>query len=83
MLAEVVSNTSVGPSVGLVVWTIVAASLVTAGGVTAAKGRWGWLLVGLLTGGLVWLYSVTLPAAPGSLWERRLGAPEPAARADR
>ena len=74
-VAEIVSNTNVGPSLGLVVWTIVAASVVVAGGVTAAKGRWGWLLVGLLTGGFAWLYAATLPAAPGSVWSRRFGPP--------
>ena len=74
-VAEIVSSTNVGPNLGLVVWTIVAASVVVAGGVTAAKGRWGWLLVGLLTGGLAWLYSATLPAVPGSVWGRRFGPP--------
>jgi hypothetical protein len=50
------------------------------GGVTAAKGRWGWLVVGLLLGGLIWpLTAVLLRPAPGSLWarvvRRRAGGP--------
>ena len=42
-----------------------------AGGVTAAKGRWGWCLIGLLTGGLVWLVTAFLEPSPGSYWSRR------------
>lgn len=40
------------------------------GTVTAAKGRWGWLLLGVLLGGLLWPISALLPAAPESLWDR-------------
>ena len=44
--------------------------LLIAGAVTAAKGRPGWVLVGLLTGGLPWVVTAFLAAAPGSLWTR-------------
>lgn len=60
-----------GPNAGLLQWSAVAACLVIAGCVTAAKGRWGWLLAGMLTGGLLWAYSAFLAAAPDSLWARR------------
>jgi hypothetical protein len=58
------------PNVGLVLWTILAFVVIIAGIVCGLKGRWTWLLVGLLTGGLVWLYAATLPAEPGSAMER-------------
>jgi hypothetical protein len=46
--------------------------LMPAGGiVTALKGRWGWLAVGLLTGGLLWMLTAFLPAAPQSTCARR------------
>jgi hypothetical protein len=40
------------------------------GAITAAKGRWGWLAVGLLTSGLIWPLTALMAAAPGSAWER-------------
>ena len=40
--------------------------------VTAMKSHRGWLAAGLLTIGLVCLYSAFLPAKPGSLWARRI-----------
>jgi hypothetical protein len=52
-------------------WVIVLlAVFVVFGLVTAAKGRWGWLLVGLLFGGVLWLVTALMPPAPGSLWAR-------------
>lgn len=80
-LAEVTSNVTVTPSLALVFWTIAAACCVGAGCITAAKGRWGWLLVGLVTGGLAWLFSAFLIAAPDSLWARHVYGPEKQARA--
>jgi hypothetical protein len=41
------------------------------GVVTALKGRWGWLAVGLLFGGWLWLFTAFLPASPDSVWARR------------
>jgi hypothetical protein len=58
----------VAPSPGLIAWTILMGLLLVAGAITAAKGRWGWVLAGLMTGGLLWCVTAFLPAAPGSLW---------------
>jgi len=73
MLAE--SNFLVAPDTGLLIWTIVALTygpvVLYAGVVTALKGHWLWLAIGLLTVGLVFLYSAFLPAAPDSEWGRR------------
>jgi hypothetical protein len=63
---------SVAPNLGLVVWTVLVWSLLTAAAITAAKARWEWLLIGLFTGGLLWLISAFLPARPHSLWRRLL-----------
>ncbi|MEA2220650.1 MAG: hypothetical protein QOJ35_3276 [Solirubrobacteraceae bacterium] len=60
----------VAPSPGLIVWTALVGLLLVAGAVTAAKGRWGWVLVGLLTGGLPWIVTAFLHASPDSLWRR-------------
>lgn len=79
-LAEVTSNFTVTPSLALVFWTLVAACCVGAGCVTAAKGRWGWLLVGLVTGGLAWLLSAFLIAAPDSFWARHFYGSDKQAR---
>lgn len=65
----------VAPAPGLILWTVLIGSLLIAGGVTAAKGHWGWVLVGLLTGGLPWFVTALLPAAPDSMWTRRFERP--------
>lgn len=65
----------VAPAPGLILWTVLVGLLLIAGGVTAAKGRWGWILVGLLTGGLPWCATAFLAAAPGSMWTRRFERP--------
>lgn len=59
-----------GPSALLILYTLLTTAVLCAGLMTAAKGRWGWLLLGLVTVGVVWLYSASLPASPGSLWQR-------------
>jgi hypothetical protein len=61
----------VAPNLGLVLWTIYSFVSLGAAVVTALKGRWGWLVVGFLTGGLAWFYAATLPALPDSTWELR------------
>lgn len=58
----------VSPSVGLIAW---AAFIWLAGGITAAKGLWRWLLIGLLTGGMLWFVTAFFKADPTSLWVRR------------
>jgi hypothetical protein len=64
------SSTVVSPEPGLIVWACLLACLVLAGVVTGAKGRPGWVLIGVLTGGMPWLITAFLPARPGSWWER-------------
>lgn len=61
----------VAPGPGLIVWTALVCCALLAGLVTAAKGRWGWLLLGLLSGGIAWFVSAFLEASPDSLWARR------------
>jgi hypothetical protein len=51
----------------LVLWTV---AVLVALVVTALKGRWGWLIVGVLLGGVPLMISAFLTARPGSLWER-------------
>ncbi len=65
----------VAPGPGLILWTVLVGLLLIAGGVTAAKGRWGWVLVGLLTGGLPWFVTAFLAAAPDSMWTRKSKRP--------
>ena len=75
------SNFVVGPSLGLVLWTVLAVGCLVGGAVTIAKGRIGWFAVGLLTGGLLWLLTGFLVATPDSLWARRFYDDEKLARA--
>lgn len=58
----------VSPSFWLIAWTT---SVWLSGGITAAKGHSGWLLLGLLTGGLLWFVTAFFKADPASLWARR------------
>jgi hypothetical protein len=54
-------------------WVMAGVLVFLVGGlVTAAKGRWGWLLVGCLVGGALWPLTALLEAAPESIWERVL-----------
>jgi hypothetical protein len=55
----------------------------TAGIVTAVKGRYIWLAIGLPLLGLPWLVSAILLAKPGSLWANALYGPEKLSRAER
>ena len=58
-------------------WGVAALLVLPAGAVTAAKGRLGWLAVGLLTSGLLSLLTAWLIATPDSPWARRIyGAPK-------
>jgi hypothetical protein len=74
---------TVGPSPALVIFTIIMLMAICAGVVTFMKGRWVWLIVGILTTGLTFFYSAFLPPMPGSLWARRIArrrASDPAVR---
>ncbi|HEV2814789.1 MAG TPA: hypothetical protein VGW10_16155 [Solirubrobacteraceae bacterium] len=70
-VAVAVIADTIAPGPGLIVWTLLALCVVSAGVVTAMKGRWGWFWASLLFGGLPWLVSAFLPAHAGSLWARR------------
>lgn len=67
---SVAAETIVAPSFGLVVWTALVVLLLVCGAITAAKGRWGWVGVGLLTGGLPWVVTAFLKPSRDSLWAR-------------
>jgi hypothetical protein len=62
--------TVVAPSWGVVVFTVLLAVALPCGVVTAMKGRWGWLVLGLMTSGLLWIVGALQPPAPASLWQR-------------
>ena len=62
---------TVGPDLGLILFTVAVLLMVPAALVTIAKGRHGWFLAGLLLG-VTFFYSAFLPAVPGSLWARRI-----------
>lgn len=61
----------VRPDAGLIAVVVAWLLALAMGAVTAAKGRWGWLILGFfLTGGWIWLVSGFLAPMPGSLWAR-------------
>jgi hypothetical protein len=59
----------VQPGIGLLVWTALGFVALPCAAITAAKGRWGWLLVGVVT--LIgFIVGAAQPALEGSLWSR-------------
>ena len=81
MIALAVEEFGTTPG-SLEVYLYTLASL-TAGIVTAAKGRYVWLAVGLILLGLPWFVSAVLLARPGSMWANALYGPEKLSRAER
>jgi hypothetical protein len=76
------SDFVVQPGAGLLLWcAAVFGGLIVGGGVTAAKGRWGWLLIVILTGGPLGCVTAFMRAAPGSLWARHVYAADGFAQA--
>jgi hypothetical protein len=71
LVRPIVGDSVVSPSAGLIAWTVLVALVLVAGAVTAAKGRWGWVAIGLLTGGAPWLVTAFATATPDSMWTRR------------
>jgi len=67
LTAETSDSFLVTPDLWVMAWSLVC---VVGGVVTAAKGRWGFLVVGVVLGGLTWPLSALLIAAPDSLWAR-------------
>jgi hypothetical protein len=61
--------------------TIVFLIVLFAGAVTALKARWGWFLLGLATGGIIWPLTATALAKPGSAWSESFYGPDKKARA--
>lgn len=71
----------VTPDLGLLAWSFLL--LLVPGLVTLAKGRTGWFLVGLVTGGVLWVATSLLLATPDSVWGRAFYGPEKMQRARR
>jgi hypothetical protein len=65
----------VGPSWGVIVIAILVCVTLPCGLVTALKGRWGWLALGLMTAGLLWIVGALQPPAPAGLWQRWRSVP--------
>ena len=82
MIALVAADLGASPTVPLEIWAFTLVTL-TAGIVTAAKGRYVWLALGLFLLGLPWLVSSLLLAKPGSVWASALYGPEKLSRAER
>jgi hypothetical protein len=60
----------IAPNAGIVIWSVMAMILATCGAATAAKGRWGWLIAGLVTVGILWVAGALQPVRPASAWSR-------------
>jgi hypothetical protein len=60
----------VAPNLGLLAWTAFICVSTIAAAVSAAKGRWEWLLAGFVTAGVAWLIAAFLDPRPKSLWRR-------------
>jgi hypothetical protein len=60
----------VEPSRGLIVWTVYAVLALGVCAVTVTKGRYGWFLVGLASGGLGWFIGALLAPTEASAWTR-------------
>jgi len=73
-IAEEYTSYYVGASPWLIAWAVLLVLALACGVVTAAKGRWGWVAIGLVTVGFLWLGTAFLPARPGSWWARRRSA---------
>jgi len=70
----------VSPAIGIV-FVAIGLGVLLAGAVTAAKGRWGWVVLGLLTWGVIWFGTAFLIATPDSVWSRKFYGPEKMDRA--
>jgi hypothetical protein len=60
----------VSPSLGMIIWLVIGLIALLCLPVVVAKARWGWLLVGVFTGGIGWIVGATQPARPESLLRR-------------
>ncbi len=79
MFSAQTSAVVVAPNGLLLVYTLLVLTGVLGSAVTAAKGRWGWLLLDLLTLGLAGNVTGFLAPAPQSFWVRHRRHPGPEA----
>jgi hypothetical protein len=63
--------------------TIIFLMVLFGGTITALKGRWGWFLIGLATGGIIWPLTATVLAKPGSAWSESFYTADKKAQARR
>jgi hypothetical protein len=61
----------VAPEWPLYAWAALLWALVAAGVVAGLKGRWVWVVAGLVTAGLAWVPGALLAPRPGSVLARR------------
>jgi hypothetical protein len=71
----------VEPGLGLIIWLVYSLAALAAAVLCAAKGRWGWFLLGLLVFGLLWFIGAIQPATPRSIIGRREARRRPRASA--
>jgi hypothetical protein len=72
------------PALTMAVGSVYVCAIALGGGVVAAKERWKWLAIGLLTLGVLWpILAVKLVARPDSLWAQAFYTPDKMARARR
>jgi len=64
------SDFVVAPSALLLLYTLLVLTGVVGSAITAAKGRWGWFVLDLLTLGLAGNLTAFLAARPQSFWAR-------------
>jgi hypothetical protein len=83
LIVEAGGSFVVTPDIGFFVWLALVLCVIVGGVVTAAKGRMGFLFIGLLLGGLTWPLSALLIATPDSPWARAFYDREKMSRARR
>ncbi len=70
----------VSPGIGMVVWIVIGLTALVCLPIVVAKARWGWLLVGIFTGGIGWIVGATRAARSDSFlarWRERSGSARP------
>jgi len=60
------------PNTAPVLYTVLVLTGIVGSVITAAKGRWGWLVIDMITLGLAGNLTASLRATPRSVWARRL-----------
>jgi hypothetical protein len=83
LIVEASGSFVVRPGAGFFLWVALVLSVIVGGVVTAAKGRLGFLCIGLLLGGVTLPLSALLIATPDSVWARAFYDGEKMARARR